>query len=35
MYFGPSNAAMNLTGRLKVRFVPDAVTLAAPALTEH
>jgi hypothetical protein len=33
--FAPPYAAVNVTGRFKVRFVPDEVTVAAPALIEH
>jgi hypothetical protein len=33
--FAPAYAALNVTGRFKVRFVPDEVTLAAAAFIEH
>jgi hypothetical protein len=31
----PANAAVNVIGRFKVRFVADAVTVAAAVLIEH
>jgi hypothetical protein len=33
--FAPAYIAVNVIGRLKVRFVPDFVTLAAAILIEH
>jgi hypothetical protein len=33
--FAPAYAAVNVTGKSNVRFVPDVVTVAAPALIEH
>ena len=33
--FAPAYAAANVTGRFKVRFVPDVVTLAVAMLIEH
>ena len=35
VFFTPANAAVNVTGRSKVRFVPEDVTLADAILTEH
>jgi len=35
MPFAPVSAAVNATGRFKVRFIPDVVTLANPILIEH
>jgi len=35
MYFAPAYAALNVTGRFKVRFVPDVVTVAAARFSEH
>jgi len=31
----PAYAAVNVTGRFTVRFVPDGVTLAPAAFIEH
>jgi hypothetical protein len=33
--FAPAYAVMNVTGKFKVRFVPDVVTVAAAILIEH
>jgi hypothetical protein len=35
MLFAPAYAAVNATGRFRIRSVPDAVTLAAPTLTRQ
>jgi hypothetical protein len=33
--FAPAYGAVNVTGRFKVRFVSEIVTVAAPALIKH
>jgi hypothetical protein len=35
VFFAPAYAAVNVTGRFKVRFIPDVVTVVAARFIEH